>query len=136
MSYRIRRVDPFWFKHPAVPGVAAAAAAAALLAAQAGCTPAAAVAAGACGIAVFLATKPALSGVFAVFGLLGGLVTFVSGPNDGLSPGLRALATVGFSLFYMALMDGVVLVVSAIYNLMTRAGLRGLSLRLEEQPPV
>lgn len=132
MSYRIRRIDPFWFKHPAVPAVAVAAGAAALLAAQAGRTPAAAVAAGACGIAVFLATKPALSGVFAVFGLLGGLVTFIAGPTDGLSPGLRALATMGFSLFYMALMDGVVLAVSSIYNLMSRAGLRGLSLRLEE----
>ncbi len=136
MSYRIKRFDPFWFKHPAVPGFAAAAAAAALLAAQAGRTPAAAVAAGICGVAVFLATKPVLSGVFAVFGLLGGLVTFIAGPNDGLSPGLRVLATLGFSLFYMALMDGVVLAVSAIYNLMSRAGLRGLSLSLEEPPPL
>jgi hypothetical protein len=132
VSCRIKRVDPFWFKSPAVPAIAVAAAAAALLAGQSGRTPVAAAAAAVCGVAVILATKPALSGVFAVFGLLGGVVTFLAGPSGGLSPLMRALATAGFSVFYMVLMDGVVLAVSAIYNLFSRAGLRGLSLRLEE----
>lgn len=131
MSYRIKRIDPFWFTMPIVPGLAVAAGAAALFAAQSGRTPVAMVAAAACGIAVFLATKPALSAVFAVFGLLGGVVTFLVGPGSGLSPLMRVLATAGFSLFYMVLMDGVVLAVSAVYNLFSRAGLRGLSLRLE-----
>ena len=86
-----------------------------------------------CAVAVFLATKPALSGVFAVFGLIGGVVTFLAGPALGLSPLLRVLATLGFSLFYMVLMDGVVLAVSAIYNLFTaRLGFTGLRLQLEE----
>lgn len=132
MAYRIKRIDPFWLKSPAVPGIAVAAAAAALIAAQAGRAPLAAAAACACGVAVFLATKPALSGVFAVFGLLGGLVTFLGGPSGGLSPLMRALATAGFSLFYMVLMDGVVLAVAAIYNMFARSGLRGLSLSLEQ----
>lgn len=131
MGYRIKRVDPYWFKAPAVPGIAVAAAAAALIAAQAGRTPVAAAAAAACAIAVFLATKPALSGVFAVFGLLAGVATFIAAPAAGLSPLMRVLATAGFSLFYMVLMDGVVLAVSAIYNMFSRAGLRGLSLDLE-----
>jgi hypothetical protein len=131
VSYRIKRIDPFWFTMPIVPGLAVAAGAAALFAAQSGRTPVAMVAAAACGIAVFLATKPALSAVFAVFGLLGGVVTFLVGPGSGLSPLMRVLATAGFSLFYMVLMDGVVLAVSAVYNLFSRAGLRGLSLRLE-----
>lgn len=131
MAYRIKSIDPFWHKNPAVTAGALVAAAVAVAAAQTGRGAVAAVAAGACGIAVFLATKPALSGVFAVFGLLAGVVTFLAGPSAGLTPAMRALAAVGFSLFYMVLMDGVVLVVSAIYNLMSRAGLRGLSLRLE-----
>lgn len=130
MSYRIRRVDPFWFKSPAVPVVAAFLAAVALAAAQAGRGPVAALAAGAAGVAVFLATKPVLSAVFAVFGLLAGVVTFLVSPGQGLSPLMRVVATLGFGVFYMALMDGVVLAVSAIYNLCARAGLRGLSLDL------
>ncbi len=131
MSYRIVRVDPFWFKIPALPWVAVVAGAAAFLAAQSGRTAVAAVAAAACGISVILATKPALSGMFAVFGLLAGVVTFFVGSSQGLSLLMRVLATAGFSLFYMVLMDGVVLAVSAIYNMFTRAGLGGLSLRLE-----
>lgn len=132
MSYRIKRIDPFWFKAPAVPGIAVAAAAASLIAAQAGRTPFAALAAAVCGVAVFLATKPALSGVFAVFGLLAGVATFITAPAAGLSPLMRVLATAAFSLFYMVLMDGVVLAVSAIYNLFSRDGLRGLSLDLRD----
>lgn len=133
MRYRIKRVDPFWFKTPIVPVVAVAAGAVALFAAQTGRTPVAAAAAAACGIAVFLATKPALSGVFAVFGLMGGVVTFLAAPSEGLSALMRALATAGFSLFYMVLMDGVVLAVSSIYNLFARAGFGGLRLELEKR---
>ena len=44
MAYRIKRIDPFWLKSPAVPGIAVAAAAAALIAAQAGRAPLAAAA--------------------------------------------------------------------------------------------
>jgi hypothetical protein len=132
VSYRIKRIDPFWIKAPIVPGLAIAAATAALAAAQSGRTPVAAAAACACGVAVFLATKPALSGVFAVFGLLGGVVTFLASPSPGLSPLMRVAATAAFGLFYMTLMDGVVLAVSAIYNLFSRSGLRGLSLDLGE----
>ncbi len=134
MTYRIARVDPFWWKTPALPAIAAAAGAAALFAAQSGRAPLAVIAAVACGIAVFLATKPALSGVFAVFGLAGGVVTFLAAPSQGLSPLMRVLATAGFSLFYMVLMDGVVLAVSLIYNFFSRAGFG--SLRLDLESPV
>lgn len=132
MAYRIKRIDPFWLKHPAVPAGALVAAVVAVTAARTGRGAVAAAAGLACAAAVFAATKPALSGVFAVFGLLAGVVTFLAGPSAGLTPAMRALATVGFGLFYMVIMDGVVLAVSAIYNRFTRAGLRGLSLRLEE----
>lgn len=133
MSRRIERVDVFWIKSPAVSGLAVAAGAVALFAAQTGRTPVALVSAAACAIAIFLATKPALSCVFAVFGLLGGIVAFIAGPSAGLSPLLRALAIAGFSVFYMVLMDGVVLVVAALYNLFTRAGFSGFSLALEKE---
>lgn len=133
MAYRIKRIDPFWLRTPFVPGIAIAGGAVALLAAQAGLTPVAAAAAAACAVAVFLATKPALSGVFAVFGLLGGVVTFLAGPGGGLPPLTRVLATAGFSVFYMVLMDVVVLSVSMIYNGFTRAGFGGVALDVESR---
>lgn len=131
MAYRIRRIDPFWIKSPFVPAAAFAAGAAAMLAAQAGRTPLALAAGAACALGLFAATKPVLSCVFGVFGLLGGLVTFVVSPGGGLGPATRALATAGFSVFYMVLMDGVVLAVCLIYNAFSRAGLRGLALDVE-----
>lgn len=131
MLYRIKRLDPFWFTAPIVPGLALASVTIALYAAQSGRGAVAAGAGLVCGVAVFLATKPALSGVFAVFGLLGGIVTFLVGPPAGLSPMMRAFATLGFSVFYMVLMDGVLISVCAIYNLFSRSGLRGPALRLE-----
>jgi len=131
VSYRIRRIDPFWLKSPALPAIAAAAGAGAFLALQAGKFPVAIVCAAACAAAVFVATKPALSAVFATFGLLGGLVTFIAGPSSGLSPLLRVAATAGFGVFYMIIMDAVVLAVSLIYNGFTRVGLPGLRLDLD-----
>lgn len=133
MAYRVKRIDPFWFRSPIVFGAAVAGGACALLAAQAGSTPIALLCASACAVAVFLATKPALSGVFAFFGLLGGVVTFLASPGGGLAPQTRLLATAGFSLFYMVLMDGVALTVCALYNLFSRAGFRGFSLDLESR---
>ncbi|MBI4060299.1 MAG: hypothetical protein HY403_02595 [Elusimicrobia bacterium] len=133
MSRRVTRVDPFRLKTPVLPAFALAAGAAALFAAQAGRTAAAAAAAVPCLIAVLLATKPALSCVFAVFGLLGGIVTFFIAPSPGLSPLMRVLAAAGFSLFYMVLMDGVVIAVCAIYNAFTRLGFGGVSLDFERR---
>lgn len=133
MAYRVKRIDPFWFRSPVVFAAAVAGGGAALLAAQAGSTPAALLCAAACAVAVFLATKPALSGVFAFFGLLGGVVTFLASPGGGLTPQTRLLATAGFSLFYMVLMDAVALSVCALYNLFSKAGFRGFSLDLESR---
>jgi hypothetical protein len=111
-------------------GLAAAAAAIALFGLRSGRPLLAITGAVALGAAIFLATKPALSGVFAVFGLIGGVVTFIAGPSAGLTPAMRLLATAGFSVFYMVLMDGVLIGVSAIYNAFTRAGFSGLGLEV------
>jgi hypothetical protein len=132
VTRRVKRVDPYWLASPAVLAFAAAAAAVALFGARTGRPFVAIAGAAALGAAVFAATKPALSGVFAVFGLIGGLVTFIAGPSAGLTPPMRLLATAGFSVFYMVLMDGVVISVSAIYNLFTRAGFTGFALEVSK----
>ena len=131
MSYRIKRIDPFWLKHPAIGVVAVAAGAIGLFGVRIGSTPLLVAGALACGTAVFMATKPALSAVFAVFGLLGGVVAFLAGSSGGLSPLTRLAATAGFGVFYMMLMDVLVLGLAVVYNQFTRVGFSGLSLNLE-----
>lgn len=131
MSYRVKRVDPFWFKNPAVGGAAVIFGAMALYGARTGSTAALALGGFVAAVLVILATKPALSAVFAAFGLLGGVLAFLAGSSAGMSPLLRLVATAGFGLFYAALMDVVVLSVSVVYNLYTRLGFKGLALDLE-----
>ncbi len=131
MSYRIKRVDPYWFKSPAVGGTAVVFGAVALYGARTGSVPALALGAFVAAVMVILATKPALSAVFAAFGLLGGVLAFLAGSSAGMSPLLRLTATAGFGLFYAALMDIVVLGLSVIYNSFTGVGFKGLALDLE-----
>lgn len=131
MSYRIKRIDPFWFKHPALGGAAVVFGAVALYGARTGSTAALAFGAIFGAATVILATKPALSAVFASFGLLGGVLAFLAGSSAGMSPGLRLAATAGFGVFYAALMDVAVLGVAVVYNAYTRVGFKGLSLDLE-----
>ena len=77
-------------------------------------------------------------------GLLGGLATFVLFPRDinaeSMSMGQKLLSTGLFALFYMMLMDALVLVVCVLYNLYAGAvGLSGIRLELEqaeEEEPV
>ena len=132
MTRRLKRVDPYWMKSAFVPALAVGSGAAALLGAQSGHAAVAVAGASACAVAGALLTKPALSAVFAVFGLLGGVVTLIAAPSPGLSPLMRVTAAAGFSVFYMVLMDIVVLVISAVYNGFTRAGLRGFALEFEK----
>lgn len=131
MTRRVKRVDPYWLASPLLTGLAGAAAAVALFGVRSGHSLVAMTGAAALGLTIFLATKPALSAVFAVFGLIGGVVTFIAAPSAGLTPPMRLLATAGFSVFYMVLMDGVVVGVSAIYNAFTRAGFTGFGLELK-----
>lgn len=136
MSYRLRRIDPFWHTHPMIPVgviIGGICAAAGFLANK----PLVAVFGGVvASLAILAGTRPALSALLGTLGLLGGLVSFVFVPNlssDGMSLPMRLLSTVLFSLFYMVLMDGLVLVVAALYNLFTGvAGLSGIRLELDE----
>lgn len=131
MSYRIKRIDPYWVSKPLVYGGAVAAAVLGVYGAGAGST--AATAAGGLGFcaAIFLATRPALSAVFATFGLAGGVVAFLASPSPGMSVLTRLVWTAGFGVLYMTVMNVILLGVSALYNAFTRAGFAGLSLKLE-----
>lgn len=137
MSYRVKRIDPYWVKNPVLPVAAAGGVLVALVAVQRGLFPAAVGGAVVGGLAVFLSTKPAVSAVMATLGLLGGLTTFLLVPNSqnaAMTIPLRLLSTLLFTLFYTVLMDGVVLLVAVLYNLFAGVvGLGGLSLDLEDE---
>ncbi|OGS40424.1 MAG: hypothetical protein A2506_11110 [Elusimicrobia bacterium RIFOXYD12_FULL_66_9] len=137
MSYRVKRIDPYWMTNPALPIVAVVGVLVALVAVQRGMFPVAIIGAVVGGLAVFLSTKPAVSAVLGTLGLLGGLTTFLIVPNSqnaAMTIPLRLLSTVLFTLFYTVLMDGVVLLIAVLYNLFSGAiGLGGLSLDLEDE---
>ena len=137
MSYRVKRIDPYWIKNPILPVVAVAGVLAALALVTRDMVPLAVVAAVVGGLAVILSTKPAVSAVLGTLGLIGGLTTFVLVPNSqnaAMTLPLKLLSTILFTLFYTVLMDGVVLLIAVLYNLFAGAiGLGGLSLDLEDE---
>lgn len=137
MSYRVKRIDPYWIKNPVLPVVAVAGVMAALALVTRDKVPLAIVSAAVGGLAVILSTKPAVSAVLGTLGLIGGLTTFVLVPNSqnaAMTLPLKLLSTVLFTLFYTVLMDGVVLLISVLYNLFAGVvGLGGLSLDLEDE---
>jgi hypothetical protein len=136
MSYRVKRIDPYWMRNPVLPAVAVIGVAAALLLVGRTMIVPAIIAAVIGGMAVFLSTQPAVSAVLGTLGLLGGLTTFVFLPNPAnaqMALPLRLLSALLFTVFYTVLMDGVVLLVAVLYNLFAGAvGLGGVSLDLEE----
>ncbi len=136
MSYRVRRVDPYWIKSPVLPVIAILGLGAALALVSRGMTVPAIVAAFVGGAAVVASTRPAISAVLGTLGLIGGLTTFFivpNGQNAAMPISLRLLSAVLFTLFYAVLMDGIVLVISVLYNLFAgAAGLGGFTLDLED----
>jgi len=137
MSYRVKRIDPYWIKNPILPVVAVAGVLAALALVTRDMVPLAIICAVVGGLAVILSTKPAVSAVLGTLGLIGGLTTFILIPNSqnaAMTLPLKMLSTVLFTLFYAVLMDGVVLLIAVLYNLFAGAiGLGGLSLELEDE---
>jgi hypothetical protein len=136
MSYRIRRIDPFWLPHPAVLVAAGVGLVVGLLGYQKQNLVLALIGAVAMGGGILVATKPAVSAVLGSLGLFGGLVTFVIQPNSnlvGLSVLWRLVSTLFFALLYMVLMDALVLVVSALYNFFGGSmNMGGIHLDIEE----
>ena len=136
MSYRVKRIDPYWIKNPILPVVAVAGVAAAMVLIGKEMVAPAIAAAVVGGGAVILSTQPAVSAVLGTLGLVGGLMTFVIVPNNqsaNMAMSMRLLSTLLFTMFYTVLMDGVVLLISVLYNLFAGAiGLGGLSFDLED----
>ena len=137
MSYRVKRIDPYWIKNPILPAIAIIGVLAALALISKDMVVPAIAAAVVGGIAVILSTQPAVSAVLGTLGLVGGLMTFVLVPNSSnatMALSMRLLSTLLFTLFYTVLMDGVVLLVAVLYNLFAGAiGLGGLSFDLEDE---
>lgn len=137
MSYRVKRIDPFWIKNPILPVVAIVGVLIALVGVQQAKTVVAIGGAVVGGLAIFLATRPAVSAVLGTLGLLGGIVTFLAVPSPstlGMTMGLRLVSTLLFTVFYTVLMDGVILLVAVLYNLFAGVvGLGGFSVELEDE---
>lgn len=136
MSYQLKRIDPFWHTHPMIPtGVAIGGICAAI-----GFFTQKPIVAGFGGVvaaaAILAAARPVISALLATLGLFGGVVTFVLVPNVNaatMSMPMRLAAALLFALFYMVLMDGLVLVVSVLYNLFAGTiGMGGVRLDLAE----
>lgn len=138
MSYRIRRIDPFWIAHPAVIAVILIGLILGLIGYTKGQTLLLAIGGGAMLVGVCVATRPAVSGVLATLGFFGGLFTFVLFPNPQVvdsSLGWRLVSTLFFAAMYMGLMDALILVVAALYNFFsTTVRMGGIELDIEETP--
>jgi hypothetical protein len=136
MSYRVKRIDPYWIKNPILPVVAVVGVLGALALISKDMVVPAIASAVIGGAAVILSTQPAVSAVLGSLGLIGGLMTFVLVPNSqnaSMTLPMRLLSTLLFTLFYTVLMDGVALIIAVLYNLFAGGlGLGGLSLDLEE----
>ena len=136
MSYRIKRIDPFWIAHPGVIAVAVLGVVLALVGYSKNNIAVQIVGGVLMGGGVLVATKHAVSAVLGTLGLLGGLVTFIILPNAELATtpvGWRLVSTLFFGLLYMGLMDALVLVVCGLYNFFGGSlGLGALQLEFEE----
>ncbi|MFH1726334.1 MAG: hypothetical protein ABII00_17120 [Elusimicrobiota bacterium] len=136
MSYRIRRVDPFWIAHPVVIGAAVIGVILALFGYWKDFVPLSIIGGIALAGGVLAATRPAISAVLGALGFLGGLITFIILPNPQLADlawGWKLVSTLFFGLLYMVLMDALVLVVSALYNFFANTlNLGGIHLDIEE----
>jgi hypothetical protein len=136
MSYRVRRIDPYWFNHPAIPVAIIAGSAIAAFGGYSDkpalAIPGVAISA----IGIVLGTRPAITSTMFMLGFLGGLTTFVLFPgaqNAGLPLIQKIMSTAFYSLFYAILTAGALLLLSVVYNFFAALGtLGGLSLELED----
>ena len=137
MSYRVRRIDPYWFKHPTIPIAVFAGALLALGAGFAGKPPVAVFGVLVAAAAILAATRPAITGTVMLLGFLGGLVTFVISPNSSnaaLSATQKAMSVGFYTLFYAVLTEGALLLLAVVYNFFAAvSSLGGLSLELEDE---
>lgn len=137
MSYRVKRIDPYWFKNPVLPVAVFLGAAMALGAGFAGKGPVAILGAIITAAAILISTRPAITGTVMLLGFLGGLVTFVISPNsqNAVLSGTQKAMSVGFyTLFYAVLTEGALLLLCVVYNFFAAiSSLGGLTIELEDE---
>ncbi|OGR84692.1 MAG: hypothetical protein A3J74_06045 [Elusimicrobia bacterium RIFCSPHIGHO2_02_FULL_57_9] len=135
MAYRLKRLDPFWYTHPMIPTAVAIGGILGFIGFYAQKPIIAGLGALIAGGALLAAAKPVISALLGTLGLFGGVVTFVLVPNinaAGMGLGMRFVSTILFALFYMVLMDALVLVIAVLYNFFSGVlGLGGVGLEFE-----
>ena len=135
MTQQLKRIDPYWHTHPMIPTGVAVGAILAIVGYLKAATVLAAVGGGVAALAILFAARPVISAVLGTLGLAGGLLSFVVVPNlsaAGMSVPLKLVATLMFAVFYMVLMDALVLVLTVLYNLFSDTlGLSAVRLELE-----
>ena len=140
MTQQVRRIDPYWHTHPMIPTGVAVGAILALIGYLKAATVLAVAGGAVAALAILLATRPALSAVLGTLGLAGGLLSFVVVPNlsaAGMSVPLKLVAALMFAIFYMVLMDALILVLAVLYNLFSDTlGMSAVRIELEaaEEP--
>ena len=137
MSYQLKRINPFWKTHPMIPAGVAIGGLCGMIGFFKGIGILAVFGGFVAGLSIFFAIRPVVSLVLGSLGVLGGLATFVVVPNiqsAGMPMMMKLLSTGLFAVFYMILMDALVLVVCVLYNLFGGAiGLGGIRLELESE---
>jgi hypothetical protein len=140
MTQQVRRVDPYWHTHPMIPTGVAVGAILALIGYLKAATILAVVGGSVAALAIIFAARPVLSAVLGTLGMAGGLLSFVVVPNlsaAGMTLPLKLVATLMFAIFYMVLMDALILVLAVLYNLFSETlGMSAVRLELEaaEEP--
>ncbi len=137
MSYHIKRIDPYWMTSPAIGAGVVAGVVLCCVGILLKQTVLTIIGFAITGVAVFLATKIAVSAVLGTLGFFGGLATFILFPADraaDLSFMLRILSTALFMLLYTVLMDALVLAGAFFYNLFG-AIWGGIHLDIEQAGP-
>ena len=137
MSYQLKRINPFWHTHPMIPTGVAVGMICGLVGYSSGKPIVLGFGGVVGGLAILFAARPAISALLATMGIFGGLATFVFFPRDvnaeAMNMGQKLLSTGLFALFYMVLMDALVLVVCVLYNLYAgTVGLGGIKLELDQ----
>jgi hypothetical protein len=135
MTQQVKRVDPYWHTHPMIPTGVAVGGILALIGYLKAATVLAVAGGAVAALAILFAARPVLSAVLGTLGLAGGLLSFVVVPNlsaTGMSIPLKLVAALMFAVFYMVLMDALILVLAVLYNLFADTmGMSALRLELE-----
>lgn len=145
MNYQIRRIDPYWFAHPAILVAAIGGAVIAYIGIVLGEGNPAGMASrlmvitgsSVCGLAILAAIKPSISATMGILGLVGyGYSIFIMPDVQMIGQSFlqKLLATVLAAAIYTVLLDALVLAAAFFYNLFgTMWG--GIQLDIEQSNP-